>query len=145
MFIGHFSKHHMSLKKIILKIPFVGAAFYRLRQEMWRRESAKKFAFQRMETGVAENDLEMDLIKIRNLLNYTKTSESLYSANQFPAGYHTLRIRDHEFKGQRDPSIRFEKVRFDFAGKSVLDIGCNQGGMLFAILARLPPIGPSDQ
>ncbi len=77
------------------------------------------------------------LSKIKNLLNYTKTSGSSYAARQFPAGYHTLRIHDKELKGQRDPLDRFKKLQIDFSGLRVLDIGCNQGGMLFAVADQI--------
>lgn len=75
--------------------------------------------------------------KLLNLLAYTKASGSSYSAQEFPSGYHTLRISGHEFKGQRDPNQRLQSVPFEFAGASVLDLGCNQGGMLFSIADRI--------
>jgi SAM-dependent methyltransferase len=70
--------------------------------------------------------------QVMNLLNYTKTSNSSYSAQEFPAAYHTIRVGDQEVRGQRNPELRFRQIPIDFAGKTVLDIGCNQGGMLFA-------------
>ena len=36
-------------------------------------------------------------------------------------------------RGQRNPAERLEVLPLDFSGKSVLDIGCNQGGMLFEL------------
>ena len=41
------------------------------------------------------------------------------------------------FTGQRDPQQRLAKVPFDFTNKTVLDIGSNQGGMLFAIKDKI--------
>lgn len=71
--------------------------------------------------------------RILNLLNYTKTSGSSYAATQFPAGYHTIEMDGAVYDGQRKPSDRLDLVPLDFTGKSVLDIGCNQGGMIFAL------------
>lgn len=79
----------------------------------------------------------VEISKLLNLLAYTKASGSSYSAQEFPSGYHTLRISGHEFKGQRDPNERLKGVPFKFEGASVLDLGCNQGGMLFSIADRI--------
>ena len=45
----------------------------------------------------------------------------------------TITIGSTRLDGQRDPDRRLELVPYEFEGKSVLDLGCNQGGMLFAI------------
>ena len=37
----------------------------------------------------------------------------------------------------RKPKDRLAKVSFDFTNKTVLDIGCNQGGMIFALKDKL--------
>jgi len=71
------------------------------------------------------------------LLNYTKTSGATYNGVDFPAGYHTLQINGVELPGQREPAERLELLPFDFTNKTVLDIGCNQGGMLFAVGDRI--------
>lgn len=80
---------------------------------------------------------DVETCKLLNLLAYTKSSGSSYSAQEFPSGYHTLRISGHEFKGQRDPNERLKGVPFEFEGASVLDLGCNQGGMLFSVADRI--------
>jgi 2-polyprenyl-3-methyl-5-hydroxy-6-metoxy-1,4-benzoquinol methylase len=92
------------------------------------------YAFERIEwqNNIPEHSNEQ-LAQIGNLLNYTKTSGSSYSAKRYPAGYHTLRIDQKEIKGQRDPEDRLSKLSIDFSGLRVLDIGCNQGGMLFSV------------
>jgi SAM-dependent methyltransferase len=74
--------------------------------------------------------------RILNLLGYTKSSESPYSAATFQSAYHSVRLFGETIRGQRDPAARLDTVPFDFAGKRVLDIGCNQGGMLFAVADR---------
>jgi len=74
--------------------------------------------------------LDIGTRKIINLLNYTKRSLSSYDGDAFDVGYHSFKINGKEFKGQRNPKKRFSNVAYDFIGKTVLDIGCNQGGMI---------------
>lgn len=85
---------------------------------------------------LGEGDVEgtdVDARRVLNLLNYTKTSGSAYSGDEFEPGYHSITIGQMRYVGQRDPAQRLASVPFDFAGKTVLDIGCNQGGMLFEL------------
>ena len=77
-----------------------------------------------------------DAKQIINLLNYSKTSNSSYCADEFAAGYHTITLNGERLDGQRDPTRRLEAVPIDFADKTVLDLGCNQGGMLFQVADR---------
>lgn len=70
--------------------------------------------------------------QVQNLLNYTKISGTRYAAQHYPAGYHTIELDGYRLQGQRDPSKRLQIIPVDLQGKTVLDIGCNQGGMLFA-------------
>jgi len=79
----------------------------------------------------------IEVRKLLNLVAYTATNNVSYSAQDFQGAYHTLRIAGHEFKGQRDPEQRLQDVPFNFDGASVLDLGCNQGGMLFSIAGRI--------
>ncbi|WP_372369587.1 class I SAM-dependent methyltransferase [Candidatus Uabimicrobium sp. HlEnr_7] len=81
--------------------------------------------------------LDIETRKVLNLLNYTKTSGVAYDGGLYDVGYHSFDFNNKKFKGQRDPKQRFEKVDIDFTGKTVLDIGCNQGGMLFAIADKI--------
>lgn len=80
---------------------------------------------------------DVRLAKIHNVLQHTKGGKKGYAARDFPAGYHTLEVDGTVFEGQRNPRDRLDRVPLDFAGKSVLDIGCNQGGMLYAIRDRV--------
>ena len=73
------------------------------------------------------------ILKIMNLLNYTKKSFVSYSGVKFNLGYHSFEIDGHQFKGQRNPKMRLDGIPFSFEGLSVLDIGCNQGGMLYEL------------
>jgi SAM-dependent methyltransferase len=78
-----------------------------------------------------------DVRRVLSVLRYTKASGSSYNAEAFEAGYHTITIAGRTFAGQRRPEDRLSLVPFDFTGKRVLDIGCNQGGMLFAVADRI--------
>ena len=71
--------------------------------------------------------------KIKNLLQYTRTSGKAYNGDKYEGGYHTLTLHNEVIQGQRNPSQRLEGIPYNFNGKTVLDIGCNQGGMLFAL------------
>jgi len=75
--------------------------------------------------------------KLMNLLSYTKASSHTYNGALYESGYHTIVIDGKRFQGQRDPAQRLESVPFDFQGASVLDLGSNQGGMLFAVADKI--------
>lgn len=78
-----------------------------------------------------------ELDKIKNLLTYTVTSGKSYNGRNHETGYHTLNINGTVLKGQRQPGMRLETVNYDFTNKTVLDIGSNQGGMLFEIANKI--------
>lgn len=101
-----------------------------LARSVRRKLGRDRFEFIRAEGHAAE-------VQALNLLGYTKTSGSSYSARRFPAGYHTIQFDGLTLRGQRDPLARLELVPFDFTGKTVLDIGSNQGGMLLALTDKL--------
>lgn len=75
--------------------------------------------------------------KIKNLLQYTTTSDKTYNGKEYEGGYHTLNILGNIVKGQRDPKQRLLDVPYNFTEKTVLDVGCNQGGMLFEIQNKI--------
>lgn len=93
----------------------------------------RPYRFERLPLDSLNNPEDRAFRQIQNILNYTKTSGSSYSAQRYSAGYHTIEINGRRLQGQRDPSKRLERVPVDFLGKTVLDIGCNQGGMLFQL------------
>mgnify|MGYP005623436315 CR=1 FL=1 len=93
----------------------------------------KKFTPKRIDLEAENINFNKEELKLINLLNYTKKSASTYSGELYDIGYHTLKLGDKVLKGQRNPEERFKNVPFDFKGKSVLDIGSNQGGMLNAV------------
>ena len=88
-------------------------------------------------TSASSPELSRETQKILNLLNYTKKSGTQYAATHFNAGYHSITIEGKTFDGQRNPSERLNLVPFDFHDATVLDIGCNQGGMLFELSKKL--------
>lgn len=85
----------------------------------------------------SDDGIDLETKKILNLLTYTKDNAVQYNAKEYPSGYHTLEIDGRTFRGQRDPARRFDGVPFNFSGTTVLDLGCNQGGMLLSIADRI--------
>lgn len=77
-----------------------------------------------------EGQYSASIKKVINLLRYTRENNVSYSGYGFDTGYHTLRIGEHTFNGQRNPRLRFKDLPFSLRGLTVLDVGCNQGGML---------------
>jgi len=61
----------------------------------------------------------------------------VYSAKSYDSAYHSIQLDNVEYSGQRKPEKRLENVSFDFTDSIVLDIGCNQGGMLFQIRDKI--------
>lgn len=78
-----------------------------------------------------------ELEKIKKLLQYTTTSDKTYNGVNYSYGYHTLKIDNETLNGQRNPSNRLSTVDYDFTGKNILDIGSNQGGMLFEVSNKI--------
>jgi len=80
--------------------------------------------------------IEEDVKKILHLLAYSK-NDLAYGASGFAAGYHSIKLGEDYLQGQRDPVKRLQCVPYDFNDKTVLDIGTNLGGMLFAIADKI--------
>jgi len=112
----------MSLKKIFKK----------------RKKLKAAVSIKRLDVRTEEVDgLDIGTRKIINLLNYTKRSASAYDGEGYDVGYHSFNIGGRKFKGQRDPTQRFANVEYDFTGKTLLDIGCNQGGMIHEVADQI--------
>jgi len=86
----------------------------------------------RFDTLSDDENFDKEIKKVMNLLNYTKKNNVSYSASSFETGYHTFEIGKYKFNGQRIPKERFKNLPFSLKGMTVLDLGCNQGGMLHA-------------
>jgi SAM-dependent methyltransferase len=85
---------------------------------------------------VRATDKNEEIEKILKLLAYTK-SDIAYGANMFTPGYHSIYLGDGFYQGQRDPEKRLCDVPYNFKNKTVLDVGSNQGGMLFAVADKI--------
>lgn len=120
----------MALKETIKRIPIVGPLAKAVASKLAANGRRGEYAFSRVETEDCADREERLLRQVQNVLNYTKTSQSVYSAMEYPAGYHTIEVNGQRVAGQRDPSKRLALVPFDFRDKTVLDLGCNQGGMI---------------
>ncbi len=79
---------------------------------------------------------QVEISKILSLIDSAKGGDR-YNNVSFLAGYHSLCFDGIKIPGLRDPIKRLAKVPYDFTGKVVLDIGTNQGGMLFAVAGKI--------
>jgi 2-polyprenyl-3-methyl-5-hydroxy-6-metoxy-1,4-benzoquinol methylase len=66
-----------------------------------------------------------------------KKSNPEKKLQKFGYNYTTIYLKDQIIEGKRDPMLRIKSIPIDFTGKSVLDIGCNVGGMLFALSSKI--------
>jgi SAM-dependent methyltransferase len=71
--------------------------------------------------------------RISYFIEYAKQDQKAYSANNYESGYHTLDILGKRKVGQRAPVERLNLMGIDFRGKTLLDVGCNEGGMLYPL------------
>ena len=81
--------------------------------------------------------LDRETRKVLNVIGYTKQSGTQYSADVYDSAYHSIELRGVTFTGQRKPKERLDAVPFDFSNATVLDIGCNQGGMIFELADKI--------
>jgi len=131
------------MKNQLKKIPFIGPLgrniVHGLRKlgRIARNKQSPQYHFSRIDFSASGAAQEHATTRVINLLNYTKTSESAYNGEDFPAGYHSIELKGVNLQGQRNPMERINLVPIDFSGKTVLDIGCNQGGMLFSISGKI--------
>ena len=68
-----------------------------------------------------------------HLTNTTKQNHYNGWNNRTLYGYHSFKIDNIDFLGQRQPWIRLNKMKkhYDFKDKTLIDFGCNTGGMIF--------------
>jgi len=118
-------------KEYVKRVPLAVPIYRTIRGK--NNSQSEEFLYSRTTWTETASSAEIQRLRILNILNYTKRSGSAYSANKFPAGYHEIEIGGEVFAGQRNPKRRLDLVPIDFSGKTVLDIGSNQGGMIFAL------------
>lgn len=121
-----------TLKNHARRIPFA-VPIYRWMRERVLGPAKPDFIFERLSWPEGSSGVEARRARLLNVLGYTKSSGTTYSAKEYPAGYHQIKINGETFAGQRNPHDRLNQIPYDFRGKSLLDIGCNQGGMVFSL------------
>lgn len=75
--------------------------------------------------------------KTKRLIQYGAETDKAYSGKSFPGGYQTICDGNSILPGQRNCEQRLRTIGVEFAGKVVLDVGCNQGGMLFPLAGQI--------
>lgn len=88
------------------------------------------------------SDKIIDKIK-NNLINTVKKNHYNGWNNRTTYGYHSFKIDNINFIGQRRPWIRLNKIKkiYNFDNKSLIDFGCNTGGMIFHLPELKSAIG----
>lgn len=74
---------------------------------------------------------------ILKVLDYTKANKEWFDSRDLVAGYHSVELKGQHFRGQRDPAARLEKLGLDFTDKTVLDVGCSNGGILHQLAPNI--------
>lgn len=123
-------------KNIIYNVDLEGMILYdpdRIEAKMEYIEAELSSIVTALELRASDTEESREILSA--LAECVRVSESgySYSGNAYFAGYHTLNLRGRIFNGQRRAAWRLSKIPLDFAGKNVLDIGCNSGGMLHAL------------
>ncbi len=116
------------VKKIAKKIP--GAKRIAAHFGLAGPPSFIAYSYKRINLS-EKRGFDLQLHQIKNMINYCKTTQS--SDDSYDGGYHNVSLKGLTIKGRRDPWARLEVIDYEFSGKTVLDIGCNQGGMLFSL------------
>lgn len=117
---------------------YAGRNLHTMYNNLWRKYtgySLKQIA-QLVLNGKYRND-DLQINKVLSLLSYAKTSGQSYDGSLYESAYHSFQLKGYYFRGQREPSLRLQKVPYDFCNKTVLDIGCNAGGMLHFLADKI--------
>jgi len=101
----------------------------------WKKFTARRggTSFRRDSSAATCPAPERDFVRLHNLIHYANASDARYSASDFDYGYHQMNLKGRTLPGRRDPSKRLSLLPVNLVGKSVLDIGCNQGALLFSL------------
>lgn len=117
---------------------YTGKNLHGAYDNLWKRYTGytlEQIASLAQESKYSYDDLEIN--NVLSLLNYAKTSSKTYNGSFYGSAYHSVKLKGYYFRGQREPNLRLQKVPYDFTGKTVLDIGCNAGGMLHVIADKI--------
>jgi len=90
-----------------------------------------------LEMTQTQDEQAKSILHVMSIVARATESDASYSGQAYPVGYHSLTLRGRYFRGQRDCSRRLAEVPYDFAKKTVLDLGCNCGGMLHCLADRI--------
>lgn len=79
----------------------------------------------------------------KHLTSTTKRGHYNGWNNRTTYGYHSFDIANIKIPGQRQPLIRLNKMKkyYDFTDKTIIDFGCNTGGMIFHLPELKKAIG----
>lgn len=116
------------LKNLLRLLPFSSS----LRRPTKEKETSYKFERIDLPKSVPA---EFNKCRIVNLVNYGKTTFS--SDYSFSGGYQTVKLSGEPLEGRRAPEIRIADIKLNFEEKVVLDIGCNQGAILFHLAQQI--------
>lgn len=70
------------------------------------------------------------IARVTLLLSKVESRQKKYSNDSFPAGSYSLYLNNFKLEGRRDPDNLLKTIIEKIKGKRVLDIGCEQGGVL---------------
>jgi hypothetical protein len=71
------------------------------------------------------------------LAEYTPQTHDRGAGHKLPKIYQSVSLAGVTLPGLRQPALRAAHLPIDFAGKTVLDLGCNLGGFLFPLADRV--------
>ncbi len=117
---------------------YVGKNLHQVYDRLWVKHTGYNLG-QIAQLG-ARGKYEMDdpeINKALELLHDAKKSGKSYNGCLYESAYHSLTLKGYYFRGQREPNLRLQNFGYDFSQKTVLDLGCNAGGMLHALAHRI--------
>ncbi len=79
----------------------------------------------------------MDSKEVLNIIQESIGRKRKTFGHGFQSAYHTIKLGDEIFEGQRDVYKRLCNINYDFKNKIVFDVGCNIGGMLHALSSEI--------
>ena len=96
-------------------------------------ESELKYISEMSRTRSATEPDDIRLHSVLSAVGYPSRAEVAYNARTHSVGYHSLSLAGKYFRGQRECTSRLANVPYDFRDRTVIDLGCNRGGMLHCL------------